>query len=119
MGSDSVMKSMDWCRKVHDFLVSGQQNPIDSSWGNFVYDARPCLTPIRYDKNVRGHLLITFTGLASLQDAGCRGVFSGGIARWARPPATRCHPSGMKKFRVGVIGVRFGDEIHGLVWRSS
>jgi hypothetical protein len=74
--------------------------------GEFVYDARLCLTSIRYDKNVRGHLLITSAGLASLQDAGCRGVFSGGIARWAQPPATRCHPSGMKNFRVGVFSAK-------------
>ena len=47
-----------------------------------------------------GDLLITSTGLASLQDAGCRGLFSGGIARWAQPPATRCHPSGMKEAKV-------------------
>ena len=52
-----------------------------------------------------GDLLITSTGLASLQDTRCRGLFSGGIARWARPPATRCHPSGMKEFCVGVFSV--------------
>jgi hypothetical protein len=50
--------------------------------------------------------LITSTCLASLQDARCRGLFSGGIAHGARPPATRCHPSGMKEFCVGVFSAK-------------
>jgi len=63
------------------FIVCSQQNPSihQREFSNRMRDR--CLTPTRDDKNANDHLLITSTGLASLQDAGCRGVFSGGIAR--------------------------------------
>jgi hypothetical protein len=96
---------MDRCGKVHDFLVSGQQNH-SIYHGGILDRMRDHVLHRRAMAKIRGHLLITSAGLTSLQDAGCRGVFSGGIARWAQPPAIRCHPSGMKNFRVGVFSAK-------------
>jgi hypothetical protein len=75
------MKSMDRCGKVHDFLVSGQQNP-SIHHGGILDRMRDHVLHRRAMAKIRGHLLIASAGLASLQDAGCRCVFSGGIARW-------------------------------------